>query len=59
MVEGEVFYSIENFSEYGKLSHRRPEDMQSGARIQVDPKKRNPMDFTLWKPAKEGEVLVL
>jgi cysteinyl-tRNA synthetase len=54
-VEGEVFYSIENFPEYGKLSHRKPEDMQSGARIEVDPKKRNPLDFTLWKPAKEGE----
>lgn len=54
-VEGEVFYSIENFVEYGKLSHRKPEDMQSGARIEVDPKKRNPLDFTLWKPAKPGE----
>ena len=54
-VEGEVFYSIENFKDYGKLSHRKPEDMQSGARIEVDPKKRNPLDFTLWKPAKEGE----
>ena len=55
VVEGEVFYSIENYEEYGKLSHRKPEDMQSGARIEVDPKKRNPLDFTLWKPAKEGE----
>ncbi len=54
-VEGEVFYSIENFKDYGKLSHRNPEDMQSGARIQIDPKKKNPLDFTLWKPAKEGE----
>ncbi len=54
-VEGEVFFSIENFKEYGKLSHRKPEDMQSGSRIKVDPKKRNPLDFTLWKPAKDGE----
>ncbi len=54
-VEGEVFYSIENFKDYGKLSHRKPEDMQSGSRIEVDPKKKNPLDFTLWKPAKEGE----
>lgn len=55
VVEGEVFFSIENFADYGKLSHRRPEDMQSGSRIEVDPKKRNPLDFTLWKPTKEGE----
>lgn len=55
VVDGEVFYSIENFADYGKLSHRKPEDMQSGARIEVDPKKRNPLDFTLWKPAKPGE----
>lgn len=55
VVEGEVFFSIESFSEYGKLSHRKPEDMQSGARIEVDPKKRNPLDFTLWKPAKPNE----
>ena len=55
-VEGEVFFSIENFKDYGKLSHRNPDDMQSGSRVQVDPKKRNPLDFTLWKPAKEGEA---
>jgi len=54
-VEGEVFFSIESFKDYGKLSHRNPEDMQSGARIEVDPKKRNPLDFTLWKPAKPDE----
>ncbi len=54
-VDGEVFYSIESFKDYGKLSHRNPDDMQSGSRIQVDPKKRNPLDFTLWKPAKDGE----
>ncbi|MEM7646939.1 MAG: cysteine--tRNA ligase, partial [Pseudomonadota bacterium] len=53
--EGEVFFAIDQFPTYGKLSHRRPEDMQSGARIEVDPKKRNPLDFSLWKPAKEGE----
>ncbi len=55
VVEGEVFFAIDQFPDYGKLSHRRPEDMQSGARIEIDPKKRNPLDFTLWKPAKEGE----
>jgi cysteinyl-tRNA synthetase len=55
VVDGEVFYSIDSFAEYGKLSHRRPEDMQSGSRVEVDPKKRSPLDFTLWKPAKKDE----
>ena len=55
-VNGEVFYSIESFKDYGKLSHRKPEDMLSGARIKPDPKKRNPLDFTLWKPVKDGEI---
>lgn len=55
VVNGEVFYSIENFKEYGKLSNRKPEDMISGARVEPDPNKKNPLDFTLWKPAKKGE----
>jgi len=55
VVDGEVFFSIKQFPNYGKLSHRRPEDMQSGSRIEIDLKKRDPLDFTLWKPAKEGE----
>ncbi len=53
--EGEVFFSLDSFKEYGKLSGRNPEDMQAGARIAIDEKKRNPLDFTLWKPAKPGE----
>ena len=52
---GDVYFSIESFEEYGKLSGRNPEDMQAGARIAVDEKKRSPLDFTLWKPAKPGE----
>ncbi|NWH03932.1 cysteine--tRNA ligase [Desulfobacter latus] len=52
---GDVYFSISSFSEYGKLSHRNPDDMQAGARIAVDEKKRSPLDFTLWKPAKPGE----
>ncbi len=51
----DVFFSIESFREYGKLSGRNPEDMISGARIAVNDKKKNPMDFTLWKLAKPGE----
>ncbi len=55
VVDGEVFFAISEFPDYGKLSHRNPDDMKSGSRIEVDPKKRNPLDFTLWKPAKLGE----
>ncbi len=52
---GDVFYSVELFKDYGKLSGRRLEDMQAGARVEVDGKKRNPFDFALWKGAKPGE----
>ncbi|SLM28561.1 Cysteine--tRNA ligase [Desulfamplus magnetovallimortis] len=52
---GDVFFSISSFEGYGKLSGRNPDDMIAGARIAVDENKKNPMDFTLWKPAKEGE----
>lgn len=55
VADGEVFYSISSFPEYGKLSNRKPEDMLAGARVEVDPKKQNSLDFTLWKPAKPGE----
>lgn len=54
--EGEVFYSVTSFAEYGKLSNRKLEDLESGHRIEADPKKQNPLDFTLWKPAKAGEI---
>lgn len=54
-VEGEVFYSIDNFSEYGKLSNKNLEDLKAGQRVEVDSRKRNPYDFVLWKPSKEGE----
>lgn len=55
-VQGDVMYSIESFDGYGKLSGRNPEDLQAGARVDVDEKKKNPMDFALWKAAKPGEV---
>ncbi len=54
-VDGDVFFSVQSFTEYGKLSGRKLEDMVAGARIEVNPKKRNPMDFALWKSAKPGE----
>lgn len=55
VVQGEVLFSIEAFEGYGKLSHRNIEELQAGARVEVDSKKKNPLDFALWKPAKPGE----
>ncbi len=52
---GDVFYSVEKFHGYGKLSGRKLDDMQAGARIEVDTRKQHPMDFALWKSAKPGE----
>ncbi len=54
-VDGDVFFSVEHFKSYGLLSGRNLEEMQAGARIEVDPRKRHPMDFALWKAAKQGE----
>ena len=54
-VEGDVYYSVEKFEHYGELSGRNLEDMMAGARVDVDDRKRNPMDFALWKAAKPGE----
>jgi cysteinyl-tRNA synthetase len=54
-IDGDVYYSVEKFAEYGKLSGRRLEDMQAGARVEVDERKHHPMDFALWKAAKAGE----
>ncbi|MDA8169294.1 MAG: cysteine--tRNA ligase [Nitrospiraceae bacterium] len=56
VVDGDVYFSVESFPGYGKLSGRRLEDMQAGARVEVDARKKNPMDFALWKKSsKEGE----
>ncbi|MGB8253129.1 MAG: cysteine--tRNA ligase, partial [Anaerolineaceae bacterium] len=54
-VEGDVFYRVLKDHEYGKLSGRKIEDMQSGTRKAVDERKETPMDFALWKSAKPGE----
>jgi cysteinyl-tRNA synthetase len=53
--EGDVFFAVEKFAGYGKLSGRRLEDMKAGSRVAVDEKKKHPMDFALWKRAKPGE----
>lgn len=54
-VDGDVYFRTLRFKEYGKLSHQPIEDLQSGARIAVGEKKEDPLDFALWKAAKEGE----
>lgn len=53
--DGDVYFRTLKFKEYGKLSHQPIEDLQSGARIAVGEKKEDPLDFALWKAAKEGE----
>ncbi len=52
---GDVFFSVERFNNYGKLSKRNLEEMQAGARVEIDEKKENPLDFALWKSSKPGE----
>ena len=52
---GDVFYAVEKFNDYGKLSGKNIEDLQAGERVDVDLAKRNPMDFVLWKMAKADE----
>ncbi len=53
--KGDVYFSVESFPEYGKLSHRNLEDAKNGVRIDNDEQKESPLDFALWKSAKEGE----
>ncbi len=54
-VDGDVYYSTKKFEEYGKLSHQPLEDLESGARININEDKEDPMDFALWKKQKPGE----
>ncbi len=53
--EGDVYFSVRSFRDYGKLSKRSPEEMEAGARVEPSEKKRDPLDFALWKSAKAGE----
>ncbi|MEI6287134.1 MAG: cysteine--tRNA ligase [Bacillota bacterium] len=55
VVDGDVYFAVEKFAGYGKLSGRNLEDMQAGARVDIDERKNNPLDFALWKTAKPGE----
>ena len=54
-VEGDVYFAVNNFHQYGGLSGRNLEDMIAGARVDINDKKKNPLDFVLWKNSKEGE----
>ena len=55
VVDGDVYFAVEQFPGYGKLSGRDLSDMMAGARVDVNDRKRNPYDFSLWKASKEGE----
>lgn len=52
--EGDIYFSVQSFSEYGKLSKRTLQDMQAGSRVQINDKKKDPFDFVLWKAEPEG-----
>jgi len=54
-VDGNVFYDVSKFTEYGKLSGKKLDELESGARVDVNEEKKSPLDFALWKKAKEGE----
>jgi len=53
--DGNVFYDVKKFKNYGKLSGKNIDDLESGARVEINEQKKNPLDFSLWKKAKEGE----
>ncbi|MCL5023919.1 MAG: cysteine--tRNA ligase [Nitrospirae bacterium] len=55
VVGGDVYFEVKRFPDYGKLSKRDLDEMLAGARVEVDERKKNPMDFALWKASKEGE----
>lgn len=54
-INGDIYYSVDKFKDYGKLSGRKLEDMEAGARVEIDERKKNPFDFALWKSQKPGE----
>ncbi|MDA3815207.1 MAG: cysteine--tRNA ligase [Patescibacteria group bacterium] len=56
-MNGSVYFSVDKFPEYGKLSGRKPEDLLSGARVEVNEEKRNPLDFALWINAPKEHLL--
>lgn len=53
---GDVYYRVRKFNEYGKLSHRKVDDLLNGVRVEIEEGKEDPLDFALWKSAKPGEI---
>ena len=53
---GDVYYRVRKFNEYGKLSHRNVDDLLNGVRVELEESKEDPLDFALWKSAKPGEI---
>src|SRR6478609_1496010 len=54
-MDGDVYFQVDKYKDYGRLSKRKLEELQAGARVDVDERKRHPMDFALWKRSKPGE----
>jgi cysteinyl-tRNA synthetase len=54
-VDGDVYFPVERFAGYGKLSRKKIEELEAGARVEVDERKKSPLDFALWKSSKPGE----
>jgi len=54
-IEGDVYFEVSRFNDYGSLSGRNLDQLRAGARVEVDQRKRNPLDFALWKASKENE----
>ncbi|HEY7129115.1 MAG TPA: cysteine--tRNA ligase [Nitrospira sp.] len=55
IIDGDVYFQVEKYRDYGRLSKRKLDELQAGARVEVDERKRHPMDFALWKRSKPGE----
>ncbi len=55
VIDGDVYFHVASFKGYGKLSKRNLEDMKAGARVEIDERKKDPLDFALWKASKPGE----
>jgi len=54
-VDGDMYYAVSGFKDYGKLSRKKIDELESGARVEIDERKRSPLDFALWKASKPGE----
>ena len=54
-IDGDVYFSVERFAGYGKLARKKLDELEAGARVEVDERKKSPLDFALWKSSKPGE----